>query len=338
MTFPLTFSDLRDRREPRRWDRFWETKAGLICCCTSGAQMYSLGGSDTFGATFYKVCDKTDMSAETTAAITTGNLSQSRQTNEGGIGNPSVAGYILGGSTGAAVVTADKLTFSNDTTVAVTTANLSSVRQQGGALSERSSKGYHAGGQSSASTLVADKLTFSGDSTAAVTTANLSLARFGVVGMSGTTAKGYFAGGATTTVTNSTNVAEKITFSSDTTTATTTANLSVARAQVQAGGDGSTKGYWAGGQTGAQASTVDKITFSSDTTAALTTASYNQWVASQASDGNKLATLGGTTSLGGTSSAGSKITFATDVVAGLSAAANLSQSRRSLAGFSTVAL
>jgi hypothetical protein len=284
------------------------------------------------------------MSAETTAAKTTANLSQARYSNAGGISNPSVAGYTLGGATSPGttyVTTADKLTFSNDTTAAATTANLSQAREQGAGLSERNSKGYYGGGRTggaATSVTTTDKLTFSGDSTSAVSAANLSLARGNVAGMNGTSAKGYWAGGATGAVTNPTSVADKIAFSSDAISAQTTANLSAARTQLFGGSDGSTKGYWAGGQSGAGVARNDKITFSTDTTAALTTAGLNEWNGSSGSDANKLITLGGTTSLGGTSAAGQKIQFASDTMAGLAAGANLSQSRLGCSGFSTLAL
>lgn len=343
--FDPRLTPLRDHLTPRLWHRPWQDPPGFLLpncpCCSSGTQMYTLGGADAALATFYATCDKTDMAAETTAAKTTGNLSQARGTNAGGIGNPSLAGYVLGGNTASTgyVATADKLSFSNDTTASVASASLSLAREEGAALSERSSKGYYAGGlNGSGKSKVTDKLTFSGDSTGAVTTANLSSARNGNAGMNGTSAKGYWAGGATGAVTSPVKTADIITFSSDTVAAQTTANLSAARAQPQAGSDGSTKGYWAGGQNGAAVTINDKLTFSTDTTAALTTAGMDEWTGASGSDGNKLCCLGGTASPGSTSAGGNKILFVSDTMSALGSSANLTQSRLLTTGFSQLAL
>ena len=151
--------------------------------------------------------------------------------------------------------------------------------------------------------------------------------------MSEGTSKGYWAGGVSSGGINATKVADKITFSTDTTAALTTANLSVARFRMQAGSNGSTKGYWAGGQTGGPLSTTDKLTFSTDTTAALTGTSFSQDSAAAGSDGNKLITLGGRQGANGI-----KITFATDASTTIGGSVSLSLSRTFLAGVSTVAL
>ena len=301
--------------------------------------MYSLGGEDTTPA-IVVTADKTNMSAETTAAVTTANLTGAKW-QHASVGNPSASGYFAGGrSTTLAtdMATADKLTFSNDTTAAATTANLSLARAQLFGLSERITKGYFAGGLSAnvgTKIKVTDKITFSGDSTAAVTTADLSQARSGLGALSEGTSKGYWAGGSTGGGTPSVNTADKITFSGDSTAALASANLSVPRFFLQAGSDGSTKGYWAGGQTGGPIATTDKITFSTDTTAAQTSASLNNSSGASGSDGNKMFAMGGSQG-----AQGQKITFATDLSSGVGAGSsgNLSSSRTAPAGVTTAAL
>lgn len=335
---------LRDYREQRDWARPWMDRPGLICCCaTADTPMYVLGGFDSGVSTFYAVADKVMMTAETSSAVTTANLSQARGAG-GSVANPAVAGYFMGGNTTstATVVTGDKLTFSNDTTVAKTTANLSQARSQLYGLSERSTKGYVAGGFTTATPVVAvataDKITFSTDTTAAQASANLSAARKAAAGMSEGTTKGYWAGGYTASIITTIVVtADKIIFSTDTTSAQASANLSQARAEVFAGSDGSTKGYWGGGQAGSVVNKVDKITFSTDTTAALTSASFNQYFGASGSNGTKMLGVAGVNGATGLVFAGSnKMTFATDVGAG--AGVSVSQARQGAMGLSYQAL
>lgn len=331
---------LRDRLEPRDWKRIDRESPGLICCCTSGASAYTLGGSN-FGATVYATTDKTSFSAETTAAVAAANLSIARAIRGNGVSNPATAGYVCGGASSARVVTADKLVFASDTTSAVSSANLSSARDSGGALSERSTKGYIAGGQSTANSVTADKLTFSGDTTAATSSANLSLARRAPGALSEGTSKGYFAGGfsnapAVTWV----KTAEKITFSTDTTTATATANLSTARGDMACGSDGTTKGYFYEGQNASPSTVVDKITFSTDTTAlAGGGALHAIWAGAASSDGTNIFIMGGADSLGSNPiGSATKFIMATEVSSAMAPAAALSVARGNTAGLSTVGL
>jgi hypothetical protein len=140
------------------------------------------------------------------------------------------------------------------------------------------SQGYFAGGSTGANVSTTDKILYSTDTTAAQTSANLSQARSELAGISDSTTNGYFAGGATTSFSGHVATTDKIVYSTDTTAAQTTANLSQAR-QGLAGCSGErTKGYFAGGTTdGANSlSTADKLTYSNDTTAAQTTANLSQ--------------------------------------------------------------
>jgi hypothetical protein len=301
--------------------------------------MYSLGGANATLTTIYATCDKTCIPAETTAAASTGNLSTNRF-GAGAAGNPGTAAYICGGATASTtyVNTGDKLNFANDTTSARSSANLTYLGEQLAALSERSSKAYFAGGLNSGGKVAtANKLTFSTDTNAAQTSANLSSARSGVAGMNGNSSKGYFAGGTTGSVSNTVVTGEKLTFSSDTTAATASVNLSTKREQLEAGSDGSTKGYWVSGQIGFAINNIDKLTVSTDTTAAIT-ATFYQYSGAGGSDGNKLLFLGGNTNVSSAVATGGKMTFATDAAATLSGSANLSQGRILPAGVTTVAL
>ena len=256
----------------------------------------------------------------------------------GGGGDGLTKGYFVGGrtTTEAVVVTADKITFSTDTTAACTTANLSQARQGLAGLSEGSTKGYFAGGYTAAAFVATtDKLIFSTDATAACTTANLSQARRHAAGVSERSTKGYFAGGHTDAAGGQVVTVDKITFSSDSTAACTTADLSQARHSSAGVSEGSTKGYIAGGYTSsACVATADKITFSTDATAACTSANLSQARNSLAgvSEGSTKGYFAGGSS-GAVVTTADRITFSTDATAACTSA-NLSEARYALAGLS----
>lgn len=344
---PHMHPPFRDHLTPRDWLRPWRDPPGFFLpncpCCNCAAQMYTLGGLT--GVSFpaaVATADKSDFGAETTAAVSSANLSGNRA-NCGSAANPGTAGYVTGGRatlSGSDLATADKTTFSNDTTSAVPSANLSQAREELCGLSERSTKAYFGGGGHDVggtltAVTTADKLTFSGESTSAASTANLSAARKFPQGMSEGTLKGYWGGGSTGAATATVTTVEKLTFSNDTAAAQAPAALSVARFGLFAGSDGSTKGYWAGGQNGSPLSTIDKTTFSNDTTASIApTMTRND--GSSGSDANKLVMLGASPP----DATGQKLTFPSDALAafGSGTAGNLSVARQSCCGFSTVGL
>ncbi len=148
----------------------------LAALSTTTTKGYYAGGSTNGGtAGQVKTADKLTFSGDSTAAVTTANLSQARL-GIAGMTQGSTKGYFGGGATGSVitgtVVTAEKITFSSDTTAAQTTANLSAKRSQLQAGGDGSAAGYWCGGQTGASSTTVDKLTFSTDTTAAVTSAS----------------------------------------------------------------------------------------------------------------------------------------------------------------------
>jgi hypothetical protein len=182
-------------------------------------------------------------------------------------------GYILGGYSTNYTAIADKTTYASDTTASQTTANLTTSTAFSAGVSEGSTKGYVAGGDTTSYVATAYKTTFATDSTATQSSANLSQARTYLAGCSGEGTKGYFAGGSTVLGGGSVATANKIIYSTDTTSAQTTANLSQARYYLAGITEGSTKGYFLGGNTGGGAVlTTDKLTFATDATAAQTSA------------------------------------------------------------------
>ena len=173
------------------------------------------------------------------------------------------AGYFAGGfTTGTEVATADKLTYSTDVTIAQTTANLSQARLGLAGCSGEGTKGYFAGGMTGLANVTvttADKITYSNDTTTAQTTGNLSQARYYLTGCSGENTKGYFAGGISSNLGLGVVTSDKITYTSDTTAAQTSANLSQARGYLAGVTEGSQKGYFAGGNSSGNQVTAEKL-------------------------------------------------------------------------------
>ena len=244
-------------------------------------------------------------------------------------------GYFTGGSSGAIVVTTDKVTFSTDVTGAQTTANLTTATTYLMAL-KGNTAGYVAGGFTGADIVIATAgtITYSTDIYATATTANLSVVRYGGTGLSEGSSKGYFLGGATERVTYTESaVADKITFSSSTRSAQTSANLSLAR-KLLVGINAALCGYALGGATTAAhtaTSVADKLIFSTDITAASTAsalpvAAYTGGTTDGIAKGY---IAGGYT--GAFSKATLRITYSTDVTTAASTA-NLSTGKYSLAG------
>ena len=142
---------------------------------------------------------------------------------------------------------------------------------------------------------------------------------------------GYFAGGWSGAVVVT---ADKLTYSSDTTAACTSADLSQARYALAGIGYKDTKGYFGGGGTCAIVITADKITYSTDATAACTSADLSEARRYLAgiSQGTTHGYFAGGYSDASTGTA-DKTTFSSDSTAACTSA-NLSQVRWGLAGVS----
>ena len=206
--------------------------------------------------------DKVNYSSDTTAAVPGANLTPAR----GGLaatGN-STDGYFGGGYSPSVVTTMEKLTYSSDTISAIASAVLSLGRSRVSATGNADA-GYFGGG--SPLTSLMDKLTYSTDTTVATPSANLTVARSGVFATGNLTA-GYFGGGSLLPGSpGSVTRMDKLTYSTDTTAFTPSANLSSSRYGAGATGN-IDAGYFGGGRPAVSAapnSTMDKVTYSSDT-------------------------------------------------------------------------
>ena len=298
-----------------------------------GEKGFFLGGFTTAAVT---TGDKLTFSTDTTAAVTASNLSVATQQNAG-LSDGSTAGYTTGGATTSAIL--NKTTFSNDTTASITSTTKTAInRLDSAAVSNLSVKGYFLGGRSAASTLVSttNKFHFPSETNVEVSTGNLSTVRDKAAGISEGSIRGYVLGGASNTTPTRVATGDRITFTSDTTSAVSTSNLSQARDYCQGNSFPFRSGYIGGGNTGAAVATADKLTYSNETTAALTTANLSQARSGYGSFSDSI--LKGFFAGGITTAAvatGDRLLFSTEVTAAATTS-NLSQARYYLSSFSDV--
>ena len=215
--------------------------------------------------------EKMTVSSETFAACTTANVGNDQGSD---LSEGQSKGYYAGGHSN--IVTGYKITFSSDVTAALTTVNLSQGRSQLCSINANTTKGYWIGGITGAFVVTADKVTYSTDTTAACTSANLSQARYAACSTGDGTTKGYLIGGDTGGGPGPGPVitADKVTYSTDTTAACTSANSSTIRAWCGGFSTGTVNGFITGGYTNTltwvATAVTDKVTFSTDSTAAAT--------------------------------------------------------------------
>lgn len=321
----------------------------LVYSGVTGTYGYVMGGFTSASTTSGSAtAERVTFSADTFAAKTTANLSLARAHGQSGtVSQSGVKGYACGGvtsgSAGTQTPVTDKLTFSTETTAAQTTANLSVALRATAGVSEVTSKGYLLGGSTSnsnsAQSAIEQILTYSTDVTATNTSANLSQARWFVSGISDGSTKGYAGGGGTGTLI-AVATTDKVTFSTDAISATTTANLTGIRHSTSALSNGSTKGYFMGGFVTSVGDSLlaDKVTFSTDVTASVSTANLsvarvNTCGISEGS--NKGYVSGGYTGATIAQATTDLVTYATDV-SSAATTMNLNTTRRGPLGTSDV--
>jgi hypothetical protein len=227
------------------------------------------GGSTTITPvlTFVNTADRTTYSTETTAAVSGGNLTQSRWAGDG-VGN-SDKGFLAGGSNNADLATADRTTYSSETTAAVTGANLTQARTGPPVGIGNPDKGFYVGGYTGGTGVVTtNKCIYSTETTVAVTGANMSSVRNNAAG-SGNADKGFVSGGSNPSV--EVTLADRTTYSSETTAAVSGANLTQAKSAFGAAGNDA-KGFFIASSPGIS----DRTTYSTETTAALSGCNLTQ--------------------------------------------------------------
>ena len=215
--------------------------------------------------------------------------------------------FAGGGATGSSVV--DRITYATDTATASVRGPLSSARAYFAAAGNTTDGWFGGGGPGNLSTV--QRITYATDTATASVRGPLSLARK-FLGAAGNDTDGWFGGGYIQPSTSDTTTVDRITYATDTATASVRGPLSDARQRFAAAGN-TTYGYFAGGSHAtfsAAYSIVDRITYATDTATAsvrgpLSAARYFLAAASSPSDAW----------FGGGNNAGSRvdrITFATD--------------------------
>lgn len=128
--------------------------------------------------------------------------------------------------------------------------------------------GWNAGGGSSGQISTIDRITFATDTATATARGPLATNQSDTGGV-GTSTNGWFGGGYSNSPAPTTTVStvQRITYATDTTTASTRGSLSIARHSLASTTDNTTYG-WFGGGSSPVVSTVGRITYASDTTTA----------------------------------------------------------------------
>lgn len=219
------------------------------------------GGAFPVSASF-GTSDKVTYSSEAVAASPSSNLPTGKYYAVGA-GNSVKAFTVTGQTSGSATATADRTTYSTDATAAVPGANYPQARQYASGAGN-SEKGFGYGGTSPTYTATADKTTYSTETSAASPSASMSGARIGM-GCIGIPGKGFVSGGQSPTVPNAQVLADRTTYSTDTTASVPGANLPLNARFMPVSGN-LDKGFFLGGFS---TTTSQKTTFSTETSAAV---------------------------------------------------------------------
>jgi hypothetical protein len=180
--------------------------------------------------------DRVVFSTGVTSANTISNLSTTKA-GEGTASDGSTFGYFAGGMTatsGNLTATVDRVTFSTGATAA-NTSSLPTAKSNSAGISDGSMYGYFAGGWTTTGQVPINgtaRVTFSTSTVAANTVSNLSTAKDSLAGTSDGLTYGYFAGGNTSSPEGHVNTADRVIFSTGTTSANTVSNLSSSRSRV----------------------------------------------------------------------------------------------------------
>ena len=221
--------------------------------------------------------DRITYATDTATASVRGPLSLARP-SLAAVGN-STDGWFGGGYNSSAQPynksTVDRITYATDTATASVRGTLgypagTSLSATAGNETDGWFGGGNAGGVPNLSAV--ERITYATDTATASIRGPLSVGRRTNLGATGNTTNAWFGGGNGLQVGPSrTSIVDRITFATDTATASVRGPLSSASAYMAAAGN-STDGWWAGGRRGdpSETSTVERITYATDTAATST--------------------------------------------------------------------
>ena len=226
-------------------------KAGATVTANSDYGYIAGGISQGYTNSFFRL----QFSNETTSAYTSVTLSSNRSYGAG-LSHGDTSGYFTGGV--PTLTINDKLTYSSGTISTLASIQLNPGRYVHGSASNQYDKGYLAGGISGSNAALSNTslLVYSTDTYSAKTTDDLKAARQRLGSVDGNNAVGFFAGGSgNLSSTIFLKSIEKIHYPSDTTVAMYGV-LTTAKINLGGLNEGSSKGYWLGGNTAASTSSM----------------------------------------------------------------------------------
>ena len=180
----------------------------------------------------------------------------------------NTAAWFGGGSPGPSS-TVDRITFATDTATASVRGPLSAINRQEGAVGNSDYAWFGGGlapGNPSGGKSTVDRITYATDTATASVRGPLSLARYKFLAAVGNSDYGWFGGGYAYPGIVYSRI-DRITYATDTATASIRGPLSSARYQLAAAGN-TTDGWFGGGYEGSPRATVDRITYATDTATA----------------------------------------------------------------------
>jgi len=228
------------------------------------------GGGQDPGQT--SVVDRITYSIDTATASVRGPIISTYQ--QAATGN-TTDGWFAGG---AAKSTVSRITYATDTATATARGPLNGLIARLAATGT-STDGWFAAGYLPGYVVIStvQRITYATDTATATTRGPLSSSRYGLAATGDSTTYGWFGGGLDATGTGvNTSTVQRITYATDTATASVRGPLSSVATYFAAGGN-STAGWFGGGYTGspsqnpsvwAKTSTINKITYATDTATA----------------------------------------------------------------------
>ena len=163
-----------------------------------------------------------------------------------------------------AISTVNRITYATDTATATTKGPLSLARAYLGATSDGTTYGWFGGGSPGNKSTV-DRITYATDTDTASIRGPLSGNRSRVAG-TGTSTDGWFGGGYSPATGSTVSIINRITYATDTATASVKGPLNIATSFLSASTDGTTYGWFGGGD--GPYSVVQRITYANDTATA----------------------------------------------------------------------
>ena len=255
-------------RGPLSYTVFKEAATGTLTDGYFGGG-YTGGG---FASVFTRVTYATDTAISTNKSA----ISQVRSGLAATTDSTTYGWFGGGGSPSVDRSTVDRITFANDTATSSVRGPLSLARQYL-AASGNTTDGWYGGGQAPASSpggaghlSTVDRITYATDTATATAKGPLSLARHGLASVTDGSTYSWFGGGYTGTGGGTVSTVDRITYATDTATATLRGPLAQTVSRLAGSGD-STNGYFGGGYSLSpygRTSNVNRITYATDTATA----------------------------------------------------------------------